>query len=165
MVKITKKEYRKGRICYVCPSRIKDKNISGYCKKHFGLLKRKRIAFNCNNCGKLCVRCIGEFSKRTKHFCSRKCLGKSQSREIDNLSRRFGTGKLTPDETLRRIGVRFKLNKAIGKGVVVRQSCSECGLEKSEAHHPDYNKPLDVIWVCRQHHALIHKVEHLSMGI
>lgn len=27
-----------------------------------------------------------------------------------------------------------------------------CGDTKTEAHHTDYSKPLEVIWYCRKHH-------------
>lgn len=29
--------------------------------------------------------------------------------------------------------------------------------KKSEAHHPDYSKPLEVVWYCRVHHFEAHK--------
>ena len=28
--------------------------------------------------------------------------------------------------------------------------------KKAEAHHPDYDRPLDVIWLCPQHHKALH---------
>lgn len=42
--------------------------------------------------------------------------------------------------------------KAIDRGEVVQQPCEVCGCEKADAHHPDYNKPLEVMWLCRKHH-------------
>jgi hypothetical protein len=31
-----------------------------------------------------------------------------------------------------------------------------CGNKKSEAHHTDYSKPYDVIWLCDFHHHQLH---------
>jgi hypothetical protein len=31
-----------------------------------------------------------------------------------------------------------------------------CGDEDSQGHHFDYERPLDVIWVCDRHHDEIH---------
>ena len=40
------------------------------------------------------------------------------------------------------------------KGTLIPQPCIACGAN-AEAHHPDYDKPLEVIWVCKPHHRLI----------
>lgn len=45
---------------------------------------------------------------------------------------------------------------AIRGGKLVRQPCEVCGGLKSQAHHPDYSKPLQVIWLCATHHKDIH---------
>jgi hypothetical protein len=37
------------------------------------------------------------------------------------------------------------------------QPCEECGSE-GERHHDDYSQPLDVRWLCREHHAIEHRV-------
>lgn len=39
----------------------------------------------------------------------------------------------------------------------IQQPCLICGDEKSQAHHEDYNKPLEVIWLCDKHHKELHK--------
>lgn len=49
-----------------------------------------------------------------------------------------------------------KLNHAKANGKVIQQACEVCGKLKAEAHHDDYNKPLDVRWLCRQCHAEWH---------
>lgn len=49
---------------------------------------------------------------------------------------------------------RVALAEAIRKGRLVRpEACSICFAPcKPDAHHEDYSKPLDVIWVCRPCH-------------
>lgn len=40
---------------------------------------------------------------------------------------------------------------------LTRQPCSVCGAPKTHAHHEDYSKPLDVVWLCPLHHRARHK--------
>ncbi len=56
--------------------------------------------------------------------------------------------------------------KALKRGVVARSdTCETCGEKKTfkdgrsgvQAHHPDYNKPLDVMWLCQKCHHEWHK--------
>lgn len=49
------------------------------------------------------------------------------------------------------------LNKAVSRGNIFKSPCAECGHNKVEAHHADYSKPLDVLWLCRKHHRELHK--------
>lgn len=44
--------------------------------------------------------------------------------------------------------------RALRKGTLTRQPC-HCG-EKAEAHHEDYAKPLEILWLCSKHHAERH---------
>jgi len=40
------------------------------------------------------------------------------------------------------------------------QPCAAPGCtSKAERHHPDYSKPLEVIWLCRRHHKRLHAGE------
>jgi hypothetical protein len=55
--------------------------------------------------------------------------------------------------------------KAIKRGILIPQPCEVCGKTGTksdganiiEAHHDDYNKPLDVRWLCQSHHHEWHK--------
>lgn len=42
---------------------------------------------------------------------------------------------------------------AVEQGTLLRQPCERCRALKTHAHHDDYSKPLDVRWLCIQHHA------------
>ncbi len=52
--------------------------------------------------------------------------------------------------------VQNKVFQAIKYGRLEKTDCVVCGSFPSEGHHEDYHKALDVIWVCRPHHDLIH---------
>lgn len=60
------------------------------------------------------------------------------------------------EEALRRRAARKKLSKALERGKIERLPCEICGTSKSESHHPDYDAPLAVVWLCRTHHRQIH---------
>jgi transcriptional regulator with XRE-family HTH domain len=46
---------------------------------------------------------------------------------------------------------------AIERGELVRQPCEKCGSTKRiHAHHEDYAKPLEVVWLCPGHHVRRH---------
>jgi hypothetical protein len=55
--------------------------------------------------------------------------------------------------------------QALANGKLVRESCVVCGLAKTHAHHEDYSKPLEVVWLCQKHHKEHHRLErHYGRG-
>lgn len=59
--------------------------------------------------------------------------------------------------------VRALTRSYIKSGKLIKGLCEVCGInEDVEAHHDDYNKPMDIRWLCRKHHREHHKfhVEH-----
>lgn len=50
---------------------------------------------------------------------------------------------------------RSKTFTAIKNGTIQVLPCLICG-DKAEAHHHDYSRPLDVMWLCRTHHRETH---------
>jgi len=58
----------------------------------------------------------------------------------------------------KRRGVAHRaVSRAIKRGTLVRVPCVKCDNEKSLAHHEDYDKPLDVIWLCQVCHSKRHQ--------
>ncbi len=56
---------------------------------------------------------------------------------------------------------RIVVNLAVRRGELHPKVC-HCGNRKSEAHHHDYSKPLEVEWLCRQCHADLHRKYEIS---
>lgn len=59
---------------------------------------------------------------------------------------------------------RTRLHSALKRGNIIKPTnCSKCGkvfsvdkLDELHAHHPDYRRPLNILWLCRKCHADIH---------
>jgi len=51
---------------------------------------------------------------------------------------------------------KYKARTAVGNALrdkrLFKHPCCVCGEKKVQAHHEDYTKPLQVIWVCIKHH-------------
>lgn len=61
----------------------------------------------------------------------------------------------------RKYKAHAMIRNAISRGVLFKESCSECGSDFSvHAHHDDYAKPLNIRWLC----AACHKKWHQENG-
>jgi hypothetical protein len=49
------------------------------------------------------------------------------------------------------------VQRAVAAGRMTKQPCEVCGAEKVHAHHDDYEKPLEVRWLCPTHHKVAHR--------
>lgn len=45
-----------------------------------------------------------------------------------------------------------KVAYAVKMKRLIKQPCSVCGMWPVHAHHDDYSKPLEVMWLCALHH-------------
>lgn len=65
----------------------------------------------------------------------------------------------------KQAAAKAKVGWAIKVGKLALQPCERCGRKPEqingrriiEAHHPDYSKPLEIIWLCKKHHSDVHK--------
>ncbi len=65
--------------------------------------------------------------------------------------------ELSKGERKEKIRVRLSLRYAVKKGLIEKKPCEKCGNVRSQGHHIDYKKPLDVIWLCQKHHSEVHR--------
>lgn len=66
-----------------------------------------------------------------------------------------------PNHTLsvkqrKMMNARSYLHVYVKRGKVNKTPCEVCGKNEVEGHHQDYNKPLEVRWLCKFHHLRLH---------
>jgi len=78
------------------------------------------------------------------------------SLQLKTDTRQANWRRQNPEKYLAHVAVQ----RALASGDLERQSCEICGNPKVDAHHSDYDNPLDVRWLCRQHHVRLHATGH-----
>lgn len=109
----------------------------------------------CDYCGEKYHTKKSHYEKSQRHFCCRKCYS-SYRKEImpPEEQNAYGTGH-NIEERHKRKEARVMFNHYLRDNHIERQPCEICGA-KAEAHHDNYDKPLDVRWLCFKHHRQWH---------
>lgn len=72
-------------------------------------------------------------------------------------------GRIYREQNGEKRKAHHAVNNAIRDGKLTRQPCAFCGGgENLEAHHHDYEKPLDVTWLCSGCHRRFHALEQMA---
>lgn len=132
--------------CYGCGI-LKENPKKAYCYKCTNEKERARTLargiVKKHRTGK-CA-CGEDFCSYSRHQCA-KCHNESRKKKLQEDS-----------EAAFKEFSRTVTKNAIKKGFLVKQPCVICNTnEDVEAHHEDYTKPLDVVWLCRLHHMQHH---------
>lgn len=123
----------------------------------------------CGRCKK--HKCNREFNadKKTKDGLQAWCRICHNKKNAENReggryreSWRKGTAKWQANNK-KQVAMHKFMRSAITKGSIVRQPCVRCGDPNSEGHHDDYDKPLDITWLCAKHHKEYHRL-HPATG-
>lgn len=116
-----------------------------------------------------CVECIKEQDRNpAKKEKNRKWKQENRDRQKEynqKYKKRIHQAEEGHDaEIRRRYNAAKYLFRAIEAGEVVKPDiCSNCEQTGDiQGHHWDYDRPLDVVWLCRQCHADIHNKEEVD---
>lgn len=94
-----------------------------------------------------CCRC-GKLKER---------IGRAYCRACDAMFRRQWCKRHPMTEERRwKESVRAMARGYSRRGRLRQKPCRHCGESRSERHHPDYARPLFVIWLCRPCHLMLH---------
>jgi hypothetical protein len=81
---------------------------------------------------------------------------REQRREY-NPERRAATAKYKKANP-EKFQARNAISNGIRDGKITRGPCVVCGNPKTQKHHPDYSKPLEVVDMCSRHHGQSHRL-------
>ena len=133
------------KTCYVCGENKPLEEFSLHSKMKDGHLNK-------------CKACARVFSKAWRQGESRKII-LEKDRERSNNPERVELRDMIQKRYRKNFPERSRatraLQRAVKKGLVQKYPCFVCG-EDAEAHHPNYDAPLDVVWLCPSHHKQAH---------
>lgn len=117
---------------------------------------------DCPKCGVLMVRyhSMRDGLANVRYYC-RPCTSKRIAASGKKTSYNAKWNQKYPEKRYAHKAVEY----AIKRGDLARKSCEVCGDERSHAHHDDYSKPLEVMWLCQPHHRDRHKFLEASRGL
>jgi hypothetical protein len=55
-----------------------------------------------------------------------------------------------------KYNAHLAVQRAVVAGDLEKFGCEVCGIQAVDAHHDQYDEPLQVRWLCRRHHTRLH---------
>jgi len=123
----------------VCKKCKEEKPVTEFYKHVTNLDGLYGVCKECHN-----TKCFGYHKKNRNQYLKKKRI----------YNKKYGTEmkRKHRENNPEKVKARNMVTRAIQKGILKRQPCEECGEIKSEAHHDDYSKQLEVRWLCEKHH-------------
>ncbi len=132
----------RGALRNVEPSRSAGKQPTAWgTYRHWQHQRRNGVA--CSHCG-------GPQDRDGQRYC------KACHADFMRVWRR--SNRLT-GEAKKRQAARGYARVYLTRGKIKRLPCEICGSQESQMHHEDYDRPLEVRWLCRPCHLAIHRGE------
>ncbi len=149
---------RMRRILRTRALRLEGKKHCNFCDKdkpldQFGALKTSLDGrqWRCKTCHK-----IYKAQNRHKTIERERALSREWKRNNRDKCNRYTKEKAarTPIQSMCVTIVRH----AIACGKLKKEPCRICGEAPAQAHHNNYQHPLDVVWLCQSHHNAWHRI-------
>ena len=136
---------------------------------------RTMAKFTCELCGKKTEGRAAEVLSGRKRFCGMSCANSARAKQRHKTRPTCQTGEnngnwkggisrnhyhyklIQKQRYPERVRAREIVSTAIRRGKIVRgEFCEICGRTiKVQAHHEDYSKPLEIVWLCSKCHRLL----------
>ncbi|KKM65013.1 hypothetical protein LCGC14_1495510 [marine sediment metagenome] len=126
------------------------------CSKHNMALYRYGNATGKPKIKKICIACGSEFENKYEitQYCSNKCYRSTPESKV----KAYQAIKKNRTKYPQKNKIRDLTSKRINREkTLIRLPCEVCGNKDSEAHHFNYEHPLNINWLCKKHHGEVHK--------
>lgn len=94
---------------------------------------------------------------RNKNIEKFRAYDRERGKNPERIKANVETTRAWREEDSRRVRAHNAVSRAIRGGYLDRLPCERCGEQKSVAHHEDYDKPLEIMWLCQPCHKQRHK--------
>lgn len=130
-------------ICYTCGCDTEPYGNNGFCRYHYFTLRRL------NNPQEGRDECKRRYLRKGKDWNTDRCRKYRQTQEGKQAVKR------TSEKYIKNNKDRV-LAWRLAKQLPLNTPCVICGDIPTHRHHPDYNKPFDIIYLCPLHHKGLH---------
>lgn len=96
-------------------------------------------------------------ANRNKNIEKIRAYDRARGKEPERIKATAETTRAWREEDKRRSKAHTDVARSVRNGSLLRLPCKRCGEQKSLAHHEDYDKPLEVMWLCQPCHKQRHK--------
>lgn len=77
---------------------------------------------------------------------------KDHKDELRDYRKEYSKKYYANEANKKKLQTRKKTRYAIISGDLIKKPCMVCGDKNSESHHKDYDRPLEIMWLCNKHH-------------
>ena len=99
----------------------------------------------------------GDGRQRRCRECHRLSMRAWRARKHDS-ARSVARYRADP-EYAKRVRARSRIKMRVKAGTLPRKPCERCGAPEAQTHHPDYDKPTEIRWLCVACHGAEHYPE------
>lgn len=114
-------------------------------------LRKDGVVGECKECTKARVRLRARLDETVREYDRARASNPNRRALAARIARRWREQK--PEG----YKAHYLVSNAVRDGRLKKEPCLFCGQENVHAHHRDYTKPLEVVWLCPRCHNRLHK--------